>query len=169
MFGQPAGMSAEMTRIGAAAARAEGAEVTWFCRREDEARAWMAAHGIPSDHIAIAAALDAPSISRALSAAGLGFAPIIDGVSTRRTTVAALLQHGLPVAGSDGRATDDIYRSSEAFALAPVAEPAAIDAVVRELLTNDAARHDMRQAAHRLYDSHLAWPRIAARYRQLIS
>jgi glycosyltransferase involved in cell wall biosynthesis len=128
----------------------------------------MAAHDIPSDHIAIAAGLDAASISRALGAAGVGFAPVIDGVSTRRTTVAALLQHGLPVAGSDGRATDEIYRASAAFALAPVAGPARIETVLHQVLTGTAMRERMRAASRELYDSHLAWPRIADRYRQLL-
>ena len=169
MFGQAAGMSAAMTRAGAAAVRREGAVLTWFCRREDEARAWMAQHGVPPDHIVVAAGLDAPSVAAALGAADAGFAPIIDGVSTRRTTVAALLQHGLPIVGSDGRATDDLYRCNDAFALAPVTDPPAIEPLVREVLGSAARRERMGRAARALFESRLTWPRIAAEYQQLLA
>jgi glycosyltransferase involved in cell wall biosynthesis len=167
MFGQPAGMAPAMTAAAARAAAERGAELVWICRRQEEAIAWMARHGITPASIRLAAGQDGAAVSRELSAAAVGFAPNDDGVSTRRTTVAALLQHGLPVVGSDGRATDPLLRDSGAFVLAPAADGAAAAAAIGALLADAGRRERMGAAARALFDEHLAWPRIAAQYRRL--
>lgn len=167
MFGQPAGMSPAMLRAGLDAAGQAGVDVIWLCRREEEPRAWMRAHGVGDGRIRLLAGLDADGISRELAASAIGFAPIVDGVSTRRTTVAALAQHALPIAGSAGRATDPVFRDNEAFALAPIEEPDTIQRPLRQLIASDASRARMGAAARAFYDAHLAWPRIAAAYLRL--
>lgn len=167
MFGQPAGMSPLLVAAAARAVRARGLEVVWICRREDEAREWLARHDVPADAIRIVAGLDDRAVSRTLSSAAVGCAPNDDGASTRRTSVAALLQHGLPVVGTDGRATDRLLRDSGAFTLVPADDPAAAEAAIERLLGDDAARARMGEAARALFEAHLSWPRIAARYAQL--
>lgn len=167
MFGQPAGMHPSMTAAAVSEARALDASVTWICRHAEEARAWMARSGIDASSIRLAEGLTADAIGAALSEAAAGLAPVIDGVSTRRTTVAALLQHGLPVIGSDGRATDPVLRDSGAFALAPVGDAARMGACVRQVLSDAGSRRDMADAARSLFAAHLAWPVIAAEYLEL--
>lgn len=167
MFGQPAGMHPEMTAAGTRAARDLGANVLWMCRRAQEAQSWMAHHGIDAGSIGIAEAQPVDAVSRELSRAAVGFAPVIDGVSTRRSTVAALLQHGLPVAGSDGRATDPVFRESPAFSLATVGDAATMAACVRRLLQDPASRDTMGREARLLFEMQQAWPRIASKYLEL--
>jgi glycosyltransferase involved in cell wall biosynthesis len=167
MFGQPAGMSPRLTRAGLEAASERGFAVQWICRREEEPRAWMRAHGIGGDGVALAAGLDGRAISHALQSAAIGFAPIVDGVSTRRTTVAALAQHGLPIVGSDGRATDRLFRESGGFLLAPLDDARAMQRHLRQVIAAEPSRERMGAAARAFYDTHLAWPRIAGDYLRL--
>lgn len=167
MFGQPAGMHPAMTAAAVREAAAAGADTIWMCRSADEARAWMVANGIEAGAIRLAEGLTAAAIGEELSRSAAGLAPVIDGVSTRRTTVAAMLQHGLPVAGSDGRATDPLFRDSAAFALAPVGDAAAMAECVRAVLESEERRDHMSHAARSLFDQHLAWPRIAGQYLEL--
>lgn len=169
MFGQPSGMRPSMVDAAARLGERRGARLVWICRRGGEAKAWMEAHGLPQEAIDVAAGLDAAAVSRELAGASIGFAPILDGVSTRRTTVAALLQHGLPVAGSDGRATDPLLRDSGAFALVPASDAAASDAAaaIDALLSDSVRRARMAGRARALFDAHLSWPRIADRYLRL--
>lgn len=169
MFGQPAGMAPSIVDAVARVADGRHVPLTWICRSESEARAWLARHGVRAESVRIAAGLDAGAVSRLLQAAAVGFAPNDDGVSTRRTTIAALLQHGLPVVGTDGRTTDPLLRGSGAFALAPVGDPAAAAAGLEKVLSDDALRERMGVAARTLFETHLSWPRIAAQYARLAS
>jgi len=167
MFGQPAGMSPAQVAAVSTAAPHQRADVVWVCRSGEEARAWMARHGVNASAIRLAAGLEHPAASRELCEASIGFAPIVDGVSTRRTGVAALLQHRLPVAGSDGRATDTLLRDSPAFDLSPVADGGGAARAVGALLVDQLRRERMAEAARSLFDSHLSWRRIAAAYARL--
>ena len=169
MFGQPAGMDAALVRAGAAFAHRNGLPLTWVCRSHDEAEAWLRAADVARGAMQIAAAQPPERISHLLHSAAVGFAPIIDGVSTRRTTVSALLQHALPIAGSDGRATGPLYRDHPAFALAPIGDGARMARVLEDLLGDDDRRARMGSAARAIYDAELAWPRIADRYLQLLA
>jgi hypothetical protein len=167
VFGQAAGMDPTMMAAGVREAQAARCAMVWICRDGRAARDWMDRHGFDRASIAILEGLSAAAASEELLASAAGFAPIVDGVSTRRGTVAAMLQHGLPVAGSDGRATDPLFRDSPAFALAPVGDGAAMAACVRHVLETGERRDNMARAARFLFDEHLAWPRIAARYLEL--
>lgn len=167
MFGQPAGMHAGMTGAALREAAARGVSVIWICRNAEEARRWMARGGIDHESIRLAEGLRAEAIGGELSRSTAGLAPVIDGVSARRTTVAAMLQHGLPIAGTDGRATDPAFRESPAFALAPVGDAVAMTAVVQQVLGDAGMRATMESEARAFFDAHLAWPRIAAAYLEL--
>ena len=169
MFGQPAGMSPVMTAAAARALAAQHMELTWCCRDQREADGWLGAHGIPSKGIRVAAGLAPEALSAALASACMAVAPIDDGVSTRRTSVAAFLQHGLPIAGTDGRTTDSLLRDSGAFALARVEDAAAMTDVVARVAGDPLERAAMSAAARALFDAHLSWPRIASRYLEIAS
>jgi glycosyltransferase involved in cell wall biosynthesis len=107
--------------------------------------------------------LEASDVACHLAAADLFVAPFVDGVSTRRTTLMAALQHGLPVVGTDGRLTDDVLRrSTDALTLVPVDDRERLEDAVR-WLAGDADQRLARGAAGReLYERSFDWPVISA-------
>lgn len=108
--------------------------------------------GLPGDQLAAR-----------LAAADIFMAPLIDGISTRRTTAMAALQHGLPVVATDGPLTDRLFRGfPNAVGLVPVGSPERFAAEVLRLAEQPVARASLGRAGERLYQSELAWP-VAAR------
>jgi glycosyltransferase involved in cell wall biosynthesis len=107
--------------------------------------------------------LDATSLAEHLAAADLYLAPFVDGVSARRTTVMAALQHALAIVGTHGHLTDTIMRDAhDALLLTPSADSAAFAAAVRELAVDPAQRARRGAAARRFYETRCDWP-IACR------
>ncbi len=99
-----------------------------------------------------------------LAGADLFLAPFEDGVSTRRTTVMAALQHEVAVVGTDGHLTDDLLRSaSEALRLVAVGDRAAFVAAVGALADDAGARRALAIAGRRLYDERFDWPVLVER------
>jgi glycosyltransferase involved in cell wall biosynthesis len=104
------------------------------------------------------------ALAERLAATDLFLAPFVDGVSTRRTTVMAALQHGLPIVGTDGDLTDRLFRSStRAVQLVPVARRDLFAETVLRLALRREERDTLGQAARELYADHFDWPVIAAR------
>lgn len=165
MFGQPAGMQAAAVRAAACALREAGhPPLVWICRSREEADRWLDTAGVGRGEVMVSAGLDGGGVAAALASASVGLAPIVDGVSTRRTTVAALLQHRLPIVGLHGRATDPLFRQSAAFTLSPLDAPEASTQVLVSLLADSARREAMSRAARELFDAHLTWPSIARQF-----
>src|SRR4051812_7972721 len=107
--------------------------------------------------------LDSASAARHLAAADLFLAPFVDGVSARRTTLMAALQHGLPVIGTDGRLTDDVLRDArQALTLVPVGDHKRLAEAVRWLIRDREERLERGAAGRDLYERHFDWPVIAA-------
>jgi glycosyltransferase involved in cell wall biosynthesis len=106
--------------------------------------------------------LEASDLARHLAAADLFVAPFVDGVSTRRTTLMAALQHGLPVVGTDGRLTDGVLRSSHALTLVSVDDRQGLSDAARGLAGDPGRRHALGAAGRELYERAFAWPVIAA-------
>jgi glycosyltransferase involved in cell wall biosynthesis len=106
--------------------------------------------------------LEASDVARHLAAADLFVAPFVDGVSTRRTTLMAALQHGLPVVGTDGRLTDGVLRSSHALTLVPVDDRQGLSDAARALAGDPGRRHALGAAGRELYERAFDWPVIAA-------
>lgn len=107
--------------------------------------------------------LPADEVSRRLAAADLFLSPFADGVSTRRTTLMAALQHGLPVVGTRGEATDAVLSDANghALVLAPCDdEDAFIEAVMR-LADDPSLRGTLAAGARGLYERSFSWPVIA--------
>lgn len=169
LFGQPAFMDAAAVGALADALAAAGLPpMRWICRDADELRRWLATAGIASGRVVILAGLDAAAVSAELAAGALAFAPIADGVSTRRSTIAAFLEHGLPVVGIKGVATDDLLAASGAFSLTSRDDARGMAARVLEVLAAAPSRAEMSTEARRMFAGHFAWPRISARYLELI-
>jgi len=103
--------------------------------------------------------LDAEALARHLSAADLYLAPFIDGVSSRRTTLMAALQHGIAVVGTDGPLTDPGLRAAhEALTLTAVADPDAFARAALGLAADPAGRAQQGDAGRRLYERSHDWP-----------
>jgi glycosyltransferase involved in cell wall biosynthesis len=98
-----------------------------------------------------------------LSAADLYLAPFADGVSTRRTTVMAALQHALPVVGTRGAMTDGALLSDRVLALSDVDRPGAFGAAAAQLARDRDARNDLGRRGRALYEREYAWPVLAGR------
>jgi glycosyltransferase involved in cell wall biosynthesis len=104
------------------------------------------------------------ALAERLAATDLFLAPFVDGVSTRRGTVMAALQHGLPIVGTDGDLTDRLFRSSSrALQLVPVARRDLFADTALRLALRREERDTLGQAARELYADHFDWPVIAAR------
>jgi glycosyltransferase involved in cell wall biosynthesis len=102
-----------------------------------------------------------------LSAADLFLAPYVDGVTTRRTTLIAALQHGVPVLGTDVGRSDEVLVRSPAIARAPL-DADRFAAVAAELAADRGRLESMGIAARALYLEEFAWDVIAARYLTLL-
>jgi glycosyltransferase involved in cell wall biosynthesis len=115
-------------------------------------------------------ALKGEEVSRHLAAADIYLAPFADGVSTRRTTVMAALQHGLPVVGTDGPFTDPMLRDpAGGLVLVPVGDRAGFARAARALAVDDAARSKQSAQARALYERHFQWPVISSRLVQCLN
>jgi glycosyltransferase involved in cell wall biosynthesis len=111
--------------------------------------------------------LDDDSVARLLSTVDVFLAPYEDGVSTRRTTVMAALQHELAVVGTDGPFTDGILRDAgHALRLVP---PDRFADAVAELAASAEDRRTLGLRGRELYESHFAWPVIADRVLEILA
>jgi glycosyltransferase involved in cell wall biosynthesis len=109
----------------------------------------------------------AAGIAWLLSAADLFLAPYLDGVTTRRTTLIAALQHGLPVLGTDVGRSDGVLVRSRAITRAPL-DADRFAAVAAELAADRGRLESMGLAARTLYVKEFAWDVIARRYLALL-
>jgi glycosyltransferase involved in cell wall biosynthesis len=108
--------------------------------------------------------LDDQQVPQLVAATDVFLAGYEDGVSTRRTTVMAALQHGVPVVGTSGHLTDAVLaEASDAIRLTPVGDPDAFARAVSALAADPAERARLGAAGRRLYETTFDWPRISHR------
>lgn len=167
LFGQPAGMSAPL--VAALATWVRGAndrvEVRWIARSSGDVRRFLAR--LATDDLGsleVLERLPAAAVSQTLASADLFLAPIVDGVSTRRTTIVAALAHGLPIVGTDGVGTDGTLRNSGACALVAPSDRGGFVSLVEALVADPRRREEMGRAARALYESAFTWEHIAEAY-----
>jgi glycosyltransferase involved in cell wall biosynthesis len=99
-----------------------------------------------------------------LAAADIFLAPLIDGVSTRRGSVMAALQHGLPVVGTSGPLTDPLLRrAGSALQLTEVGDDEGFAHAAAGMAADPDARRSAGAAARRLYELNFDWPVAAGR------
>jgi hypothetical protein len=92
-------------------------------------------------------------VSRRLSAIDIFVTAFVDGVSTRRGSFMAGLQHGLAIAGTNGPLTDPILQEANdrAFCLADSTSASQFDDCVARLAQDHQFRTELGFAARRLY------------------
>lgn len=108
-------------------------------------------------------------VARLLSASDLFLAPFVDGVSTRRGSLMAALQHALPVVGTHGELTDAVLYNSGALELVPVDDLKGFARAAWTIAANRDRRTDLGVAAAALYRREFDWPVIAARMCERLS
>jgi glycosyltransferase involved in cell wall biosynthesis len=107
--------------------------------------------------------LPATDVARLLSAGDLFLAPFDDGVSTRRGSVMAAMQHGLAIIGTHGELTDSILSESGALELVPRGDLNGFAQAAVALATDTGRRERLGACAASLYRREFDWPVIAAR------
>jgi glycosyltransferase involved in cell wall biosynthesis len=109
--------------------------------------------------------LPAEEVSHRLHAVDIYLAPFVDGVSTRRGSMMAGLQHGLATVGTLGDLTDDMLRAenNRSILLAEVASSAAFAAQARRLAEDNALRIRLGTAAREFYNRNFDWEPIASK------
>jgi glycosyltransferase involved in cell wall biosynthesis len=109
-------------------------------------------------------------LAAALAAADLFLLPLADGVSTRRTTLMAALQHAVPVIATHGPLTDrQLVEAGDALRLVPVARVDLFAEAARALAEEPAARLRLGRAGRSLYERAFAWERTAVRLLRALS
>lgn len=170
VFGQPAAMDPSAMRAVAMWLRRqpEPVRLTWVAREAAEVEEWWRtrAQGDPG-RLLVRAALPEAEVSVVLRGATAGLACHADGTSGRRTTLAALLVHGVPTIALSGKATDGWIAECAGLALVPADRPEAIPATIDAVCADSPRRTAMTTAALACGDRHVAWPVIADRYARL--
>jgi len=110
--------------------------------------------------------LPGPDVSRCLSAMDVYLSPFRNGVSARRGSFLAAVQHGVASVSTHGRHTDAFLRAAdgEAFLLAPEGDADAFVAAVRALVHEPERRARIAKAARTLYLKHCDWPVLAEKF-----
>jgi glycosyl transferase family 1 len=118
----------------------------------------------PRVEVQMAGYLEETELSAKLSAADLFLAPLSDGVTTKRSTVMAALQHGLPVVATEGPLTDSVLRTSDSgISLTPVGARGDFAAAALLLAEDNQGRAEQAAAARELYEDEFDWPVVSER------
>ncbi len=143
--------------------------LTWISRSSDElAAAWRATIGDDLSGVSLCGALPESAVSSVLARARLAVAPYRGGGSGRRTTLAALLEHGVPTVTIDGPAADAWVRAGDGVRCVMEPTPVRFVHAVGELWEDDARCAALTQSAVRTHAARLSWNVIAAAYRTLM-
>lgn len=110
--------------------------------------------------------LPAATTARLLAGADIFVAPFVDGVSTRRGSVMAALQHALPVVGTVGHLTDPSLRECNTMELIASGDVEGFAQAAAELALRPARRAVLAEAAAALYRREFDWPVVATRLRE---
>jgi glycosyltransferase involved in cell wall biosynthesis len=156
----------ELTRMSAQAVRSTGRDIAVVYVGPDAEVVQAELGDLPLT--GTAGGVPPGEVSKRLAAMDVYLAAFVDGVSTRRGSLMAGLQHGLPTVGTVGPWTDSILRGADgdALLLAPVNSPVQFcDRVVR-LSAHNGLRHQLARGARALYEREFAWPVIASRLRE---
>ncbi|HEX4794864.1 MAG TPA: glycosyltransferase family 4 protein [Humisphaera sp.] len=109
--------------------------------------------------------LPSDQVSRHLQVVDVFLSPFSDGVSTRRGSMMAALQHGLPTVATRGWATDDVLATEHGRSIM-LADANSLDeygSLVTRLVSDKELRSRIGNGASAFYKREFAWPRIAER------
>lgn len=118
-----------------------------------------------ASRIVVTGALDADVLSACLARADLLVQPYTDGVTARRTSIMAPIEHGRPVVTTSGFLTEPVWRESGGVALAPADDADAVAAEARRLLADAERRRRLGEAGRALYERCFALERAVAAVR----
>ena len=96
-------------------------------------------------------ALAADDLSRHLRACDVMVQPYADGVSTRRTSLMACLDHGIPVVTTSGVLTEPLWAESGAVIVVPWGDVAAARRATLRLLDEEGERARLARIGRELY------------------
>jgi glycosyltransferase involved in cell wall biosynthesis len=108
--------------------------------------------------------LPAEAVSQALQAIDVLALPFFDGVSERRGSFMAGLDHGCALVTTIGFSTGPTLRKARFFEAVTVAEREAFSEKVKELLWADDHRRELGRAARKAYQSQYQWPRLVEKF-----
>ena len=109
--------------------------------------------------------VDEVELAGYLAASDMFLAPYMDGVSTRRGSVMAALQHGVPVVGTSGHLTDDVLRDAPGLKLVARGPHDEFVRTVSGLVQDEKRRADLGAAGRQLYERSFDWPVLVRRLR----
>jgi glycosyltransferase involved in cell wall biosynthesis len=105
-------------------------------------------------------ALSLAAVSHHLRACDLLVQPYPDGVTSRRTTVMAALEHGVPVVTTRGAMTEPVWHESQGVATAPEGDAEALACLAAGLLADPARRARLGELGRQTYLRHFALERV---------
>lgn len=111
------------------------------------------------DDVVIVEGADAAAAAAAFSAMDLALAPYVGGVSMRRTSFMAGLQHGVASVATGGPLVGPVLKAAAdagVFALADAEDPASFAGEVGRLCSDRASRQAMGLTAKEFYSGHLS-------------
>ncbi|HKG90854.1 MAG TPA: glycosyltransferase [Gemmatimonadaceae bacterium] len=109
--------------------------------------------------------LPAADVSAHLTACDMALQPYPDGVSSRRTSVMAVLSHGVPVVTTSGVLTEPLWTDSGAVIATPAGDDPALADAVAALVADPAERSRLSRAGRAFYEAHFDWDRIVSELR----
>jgi glycosyltransferase involved in cell wall biosynthesis len=124
-------------------------------------RTGLNTRGLDEDGVTWTGPLPHPEISRTMSSCDIFVLPFGDGVSTKRTTLAAALLHELPVLSTSGERVDRIFVHGQNIYLASSGDSEALAKGLVELGQSVELRGHLARGARALYQAHFAWEVIA--------
>lgn len=142
------------------AARRRGVDARLFYVGPDVERVHRAAGSVP---VVSTGPLPIAAVPDGLCAMDLCATPFRRGVSGRRGSFIAALQHGIPTVSTAGPDTDRFLRegSGAAFELVPDSDREAFDRTVIRLCEDAVARSEIGDTGRRFHDTHFSWTEIA--------
>ncbi len=121
---------------------------------------------LPDLRILDQGALESDEISARFAAMDIYLAAFSDGISTRRTSAMAALQHGVPVVGTSGHLTDSIWKTEagRSILLTEVEDAPGFEAQVSVLTGDEARRSAVGRAGQALYEREFSLEVTARRF-----
>jgi glycosyltransferase involved in cell wall biosynthesis len=105
--------------------------------------------------------IPAAELAALVAASDLFLAPLVDGISTRRTSMMAALQHGVAVLGTDGLLTDTMLKTSGSLLLCRTGDRHGFVESAAALAVDEPRRTMLAASGRALYARAFDWPRIA--------
>jgi hypothetical protein len=126
------------------------------------------AHPALRDRIFATGALSSDMLSEQLVACDVLLQPYPDGVTTRRTTVMATLEHGRPVVTTVGRLSEDFWADCGAVSVVPAEDPELFIRAVDQLVGDKDELIRMGQAAAAFYRANFGLDRVIRNLRSTV-